>query len=92
MSNEKNNTYVVVMLLVVTFLGCILGLLTLKIDDNPNNIKYRITQQKQVGNTCYYSLGEIEYINNGCIRFKSYSYGKIGTTVVCGNFSIENYR
>ena len=64
----------------------------LKYNDNPHNIKYKVTLNSGLQQTHYFVLSEIQYLPNRCIKFEQFAYGKIDTAVVCGNFSVENYR
>jgi hypothetical protein len=73
-------------------LAVVLSSCNLKYNDNPHNIKYKVTLNSGLQQTHYFVLSEIEYLPNGCIKFEQFAYGKIDTAAVCGNFAIENYR
>jgi hypothetical protein len=73
-------------------LAVVLSSCDFKYNDNPHNIKYKVTLNSGLHQTHYFVLGEIEYLLNGCVKFEQFAYGKIDTAVVCGNFAVENYR
>ena len=60
-------------------------------NDNPHNIRYKVTLNSGLQQTHYFVLSEIEYLPNGCIKFEQLAYGNIDTAVVCGNFIVEYY-
>lgn len=74
-------------LLVVVLSSC-----DINYDDNPHNIKYKVTLNSGLQQIHLFALSEIQYLPNGCIKFEQFAYGKIDTAVVCGNFVVENYR
>ena len=87
MLNRKMNGFFAYLLLAVVFSSC-----NLKHNDNPHNIKFKVTLNSGLQQTHYFVLSEIQYLPNGCIKFEQFAYGKIDTAVVCGNFAVENYR
>lgn len=54
-----------------------------------NENEFVITQPGDFSNTKYYSINEVEYINNGCIKFAQRIFGKTDTVVLCGSFKVE---
>jgi len=66
--------------------GCV------SVDHNPHKIKYLIEQQQGFRTEPFYSLSELEYLDNGCVKFLGFAYGVKDTTIVCGSFSVGHYR
>jgi hypothetical protein len=88
----KTSIYHRTFALAYVLLAVVLSSCNLKYNDNPHNIKYKVTLNSGLQQTHYFVLSEIEYLPNGCINFEQFAYGKIDKAVVCGSFAVENYR
>lgn len=79
-------------LLYILLVVCAFGCGNVSADSNSHKFKYIIEQQIGFRTEPFYSISEIEYLDNGCVKFLGFAYGRIDTTIVCGNFSVYNYR
>jgi hypothetical protein len=53
-------------------------------------LKHRITYSEGMTTIYDYSVGNVIYLSNGCIKYKSYNYGHPDTVILCGTFKVEN--
>lgn len=82
----KKKYFIIPLLLVgCTFRGC---------PDHPRKQphNHKVTTVNAEFPTSYYIVGELEWVNDGCLRFKhidNNDFEGYRTTTVCGNFRID---
>jgi hypothetical protein len=88
----KHIYIIIILIIIISIFSC--NIKPAK-DYERSNIKYVITiikGNKAVSDEYYYSISEIKFINDNCIKFLEFSYGKCDSAIICGNFVVEKYK
>jgi len=83
----KLKLFFYIVIILIGFASCSINVES----NNPNKFKYTIKTGTGFKEEYWYSLSELKYESNGCVKFLGFSYGKIDTTVICGSYVVEPY-